>query len=864
MIRTIYDSFRLLIEKVGKIVCLEGSTKELKAQYRDQKNLRTLNRGSIVASIHLLYILLHAVHLFFRDSIFYGPASLIFSSFPYDPEGNYPVAFLVFRWFPAIPSLLFLFLYLIPTPRKLKLVPWFYTFVFIAAYSTYSFDQRFYIETGNSLYSEMGEGVRLLYLIFNYALFYHLILFKVACDRIGVFLTGYLAMPFIAAFLRSQATHLSFFEYFRFVNGFLYFYPVAGFVVVIYGLYLDRLRYRKYLAQEMITRELREADYLMRLSQLKDNFLANTSHELRTPLNGIIGLAESMTLTAGASARKELNRVVQMGRGLNGLVNNILDATKLRQMEVHPDFSAVDLHSLVNDVCTLLASQAEKKSILLRNRIPEKTPPIFADKDRVLQILSKLIGNGIKFTESGEVSVSANVSGDLMEVTVSDTGIGIDPSNFESIFRLFEQGENLSDKKYGITGLGLGITRQLVELHGGTIRVQSEPGIGSEFTFTMPLAELPTQKRAAVTEDSCDNEASVCGDFHLLIVDDDPINLTVLENQLLSRNYRVSKAKNGEEALKLLERENPDMMLLDIMMPGMDGFQVCQEVRKTRDSTSFPIIFLSARSEESDQLEGFETGGNDYLTKPFSGKELQIRVLTQLQLLNEKRREGLLYRLSGEMDRFHSIEEIVDTIYELLVQDPFLIDLSLSQYGELRKTKLGSIGDIPVLKSNELKRVEGEKGVTLHVKLPEQFHLALFYRETHTEEWVRAMVSQFKKSLDSIRKVTYDPVTTPAFSMIGSVMDDLLFIQSNGNYCLIHTKDRVEETKISLKNVLHAFPILMPVHRSFCVNPKNITGMELKGSSWFLQLSKKEVPVGKTWQREIKRNLPEFFDNSSR
>lgn len=847
MIGTIYNLSLVLFNSVRRFFHPEGATKELRAQYLEQRNLRTLNRGTIVLSLYLLYEALHLFHLYHQDSFVYKLTGFLFSGYPYKEAGDYVLWYLLFRWIPTIPSILFVGLYPFPIPKKLKLVPWVYLFAFFAVYFVFSFDQIFFMESTYPRYSTSNYYTWVLYVSFYF------LMFKMACDRTSIFLTTYLLIAFLFAALRAGAS-ISFLDYYRYLLVLNPSFPFVGLIVALYGVYQERYRYRNFLAQEAVNRELRKTDYLIRLNRLKDDFLGNTSHELRTPLNGILGLAESMIVTANEKGKSKLKRIIQKGRGLNHLVNDILEVTKLKQSQLQPEFAPVDLNSVVNDVFAIYSSQAEEKSIQLINRIPEGVPPVFVEKDRILQILSKLVGNGIQFTDSGEVAVNAMVVDEMMEVTVSDTGIGIDSSCFESIFQLFEQGDNLTGKKYGTTGLGLGITKRLIELHGGTIRIESELGKGSDFIFTVPLAERILTEDAPDVVKS-DETLSFCSGFQVLIVDDDPINLTILEKQLLARNYRVQKAKNGSEALRLVEECCPDIMLLDVMMPGLNGFQVCREIRKTKDPVELPIIFLSARVEEGDQLEGFDVGGNDYLTKPFSGKELQVRIFSQLQQLNEKRREERLYQFADKMDRFQSADEIVDTIHTLFVQDPFLIDRCLLRETEVLKRAGSLIQEFPTFKNSEWKRVEEQNGTTLHVKLPEGFRLAVHFNDLHSEEWVRAMVYQARKSFESIQKSEYDPVMTHTLSTVGSLLDDLLFIQSNGNYCLIHTEDQVVEIKVSLKNILHGFPSLIPVHRSFCVDPKKVTGMEQSEGTLFLLLNEKRIPVGKTWQKAVKHKF---------
>jgi len=393
---------------------------------------------------------------------------------------------------------------------------------------------------------------------------------------------------------------------------------------------------------------LRETD------RLKDEFLANTSHELRTPLNGIIGLADSMLDGAAGPLtepqQKNLDLIVSSGRRLTSLVNDILDFSRLRYKDLQLQLGAVDMYASANVVLNLTNPLVTGKSLKLVNDISVDFPLAEADENRVQQILYNLIGNAIKFADSGEVTISAQQDGDLLSISVTDTGIGIPPEKQERIFEAFEQADGSVARVYGGTGLGLSVTRRLVELHGGTIRVESEVGKGSQFTFTLPVAEnqtriepvrsigsqrlvplLAAQDKALVGETEPGEVGSE--NFNILVVDDELVNLQVLNNHLTLSNYRVSQATSGQEALNLIDEGlRPDLIILDVMMPRMSGYEFCQTIREKLAPTEVPIIMLTARNQVSDLVEGLNAGANDYMIKPFSKQELLARIRTHLTL----------------------------------------------------------------------------------------------------------------------------------------------------------------------------------------------------------------------------------------
>ena len=435
---------------------------------------------------------------------------------------------------------------------------------------------------------------------------------------------------------------------------------------------------------------------LQRLDKLKNEFLANTSHELRTPLNGIIGIAES--LIDGATGdlpqptRSNLAMIVSSGRRLSSLVNDILDFSKLRHQNLELQLKPVDLRSITEVVLTLCHSLVARKQLQLINAIPENLPPAEADENRLQQILYNLVGNAIKFTSSGTVEVSAQLvkeglannsedssitsiqTSPLLAITISDTGIGIPEDKFERIFESFEQGEGSTAREYGGTGLGLAITKQLVELHRGKIRVESTVGEGSHFTFTLPISqnqvEATPQSISAFSnsldsslqalplttfnqEISTNNEQKI----KVLVVDDEPINLQVLVNTLSLQNYSLTQASNGEDALALIEQGvKPDIILLDVMMPKMTGYEVTQKLRERFSSTELPILLLTAKTQVQDIVMGLNIGANDYLAKPVAKDELLARMRTQINMCRLRAEN---FRMSAELEVTRQLQQMI-------------------------------------------------------------------------------------------------------------------------------------------------------------------------------------------------------------
>lgn len=392
---------------------------------------------------------------------------------------------------------------------------------------------------------------------------------------------------------------------------------------------------------------------LQKIDKLKDEFLANTSHELRTPLVGIVGLTESLQDGVAGKLPKEalenLEMIANSGKRLSHLVNDIMDFSKLKNQDLVLSTAPVDLYAVSNIVLRLSQPMLKDKQLKLINSIPKNVPLVVADENRLQQIMHNLVGNAIKFTEKGYISLFAEVKEGLVSISVSDTGIGIPQDKIDTIFNSFEQGDGSIQREYGGTGLGLSVAKQLVELHSGTLTASSEKGKGSIFTFTLPISDKTRKELKLKTKQPLNTVQSLSGTAppilskerpklleeapKILIVDDEPVNRRVLENHLSMAGYHIIEANNGREALKLIEeKEDFNLILLDIMMPGMSGYEVCEKIREDYSTSDLPIILLTAKNTVNDLVTGFNSGANDYLTKPFSKGELLSRIKTHLNL----------------------------------------------------------------------------------------------------------------------------------------------------------------------------------------------------------------------------------------
>ncbi len=460
--------------------------------------------------------------------------------------------------------------------------------------------------------------------------------------------------------------------------------------------------------QKELEREHAIAEQLRRVDKLKDEFLANTSHELRTPLNGIIGLAESLLDgVAGIlpdKAHFDLKMISASGRRLSNLVNDILDFSKMIDNRIELSLKPVNLHAIVEFVLALSQPLVGKKELKLINAVSPDLPPLTADENRLQQIVQNLVGNAIKFTEKGEIRVSSEAlivnsseqqrlttNAKLLTISVADTGIGIANDKLEEIFKSFVQADGSVAREYGGTGLGLAITKNLVELHGGTISVKSKLGEGSQFTVTLPSAFSDPSSASSFQPAIISSQPAAISDqpavvsfqpatgarsviesaepkseswklktkslLTILVVDDEPVNQHVLGNFLSLKNYKIAQAMNGLEALKLVEDGlKPDLILLDVMMPKMSGYEVCRKIREKYPHREVPVILLTAKNQEGDIQEGFDAGANDYVTKPFHRSELLARIQTHIHVARTAELEAENRRKNNELERARDIQ----------------------------------------------------------------------------------------------------------------------------------------------------------------------------------------------------------------
>jgi signal transduction histidine kinase/CheY-like chemotaxis protein len=382
---------------------------------------------------------------------------------------------------------------------------------------------------------------------------------------------------------------------------------------------------------EVVNQKLQDSNReLQRLNSLKSEFLANMSHELRTPLNAIIGFSELLLdPTFGALNEDQkgyTSDILSSGRHLLELINDILDLSKIEAGKMRLAREVFEIGPVVEEAMALLRVEAGRKSLRLASRVDDGRLLVEADRSKIKQVMYNLLSNAVKFTPpGGQVTLTAGPAGDDLKIEVIDSGIGIRPEDQERIFEAFTQVDGSLARQYQGTGLGLTLVRRFVEMHGGRVEIWSRPDEGSRFTILIPglraaeetAGPLAVEPHAA----GAPTPAAASGDL-IYVIEDNPSNLRLVRDLLLSRGYRVESAGSGEDALRALQFLDPRLILIDIQLPGMDGLQVARLLRTTAGSREVPILALTAHAMRGDEQRAREAGCDAYLTKPFEAAEL--------------------------------------------------------------------------------------------------------------------------------------------------------------------------------------------------------------------------------------------------
>lgn len=418
--------------------------------------------------------------------------------------------------------------------------------------------------------------------------------------------------------------------------------------------------------------KLAETNEMLRQAhKIQNNFFANISHEFRTPLTLILGPTKNvLENTLEPQTKQNVSLIKRNAVRLLGLVNQLLDISKLESGNMKLQTSSMNIIPLLKGLVLSFSSYAERKRISLKFISVENEIKVYLDKEKFEKIISNVLSNALKFTpESGSVEVNANRSKGSINIKIIDTGIGIPADRIEKIFDRFYQVDGSHTREHEGTGIGLSLTKELVELHKGKIEVESEPGKGSTFTISFLLGKehlgseevLETNEEKAneivyfeegkekLRLEGVETEFVEKDSFPLVLIVEDNSDVRFYVKDNLKTDYKVLEAVDGEDGWKKSAEQIPDLIVSDVMMPKMDGFKLCEKIKTDERTSHIPVILLTAKAAKEDKMVGFETGADEYLMKPFDTDELKSRIknlIEQRKRLHRHFREEGLFELS--------------------------------------------------------------------------------------------------------------------------------------------------------------------------------------------------------------------------
>ncbi len=423
--------------------------------------------------------------------------------------------------------------------------------------------------------------------------------------------------------------------------------------------------------------ERRRAEALEELDRAKTAFFSNVSHEFRTPLTLMLGPLENVLAQSGSLApgdREQIEIAHRNSLRLLKLVNSLLDFSRIEAGRLKASYAPVDLAAATAELASTFRSAIEAAGMELIVDCAPLPEPVYVDCEMWEKIVLNLLSNAFKFTLEGSVTVQLRAIGDSAVLKVSDTGIGISGSELPHIFERFHRVDSAKGRTYEGTGIGLALVQELVKLHGGSVSATSAPGAGSAFTVSIPFgtAHLPPERIGSgrswerdgvrpesftgealtwLSKDVRDRQGADAGKRGRVLVADDNSDMRDHVARILGEEYDLTMASDGKQALEAIQRDPPDLVLTDVMMPNLDGVEMLRAVRANPATRSLPVIFLSARAGEEARVEGLEAGADDYLVKPFAARELLARVRAGVKMQGIRKESESRLRESEERFR---------------------------------------------------------------------------------------------------------------------------------------------------------------------------------------------------------------------
>lgn len=579
----------------------------------------------------------------------------------------------------------------------------------------------------------------------------------------------------------------------------LEYYPIDIIVTFLaFAAFWFKRHFRIAAKTAQLTNILQEAD------RRKDEFLANTSHELRNPLHGMLNIAQNVlhsdksVLSPKDSDQIEL--LLSIGRRMSFLLNDLLDLTQLREKGIRLQTSGVWIQAVASGVFDMLAYQVQNKPVRFIKQIPESFPHVLADENRLIQILFNLVHNAVKYTHEGTITIKSEIKDRKAYIRITDTGIGMDEETQQRIFKPYEQSNYNQDAAEGGIGLGLHICKQLVELHGGTLTIDSAPGCGSTFSFSLPFFDSSIQSAAAeIVAADVENHADLyqttafelqetsyppvtvqaSDKANILVVDDDPVNLNILTELLSDESYDVFTVTSGSQALSMLDTREWDLVITDVMMPQMSGYELTRIIRGRFSTAELPILLLTARTRSEDIEAGFQSGANDYVAKPMDAMELRVRV---------KALTGLKHSVRKQM-------QVETACLQAQIQPHFLFNTlnSIAALSEFDTTRMRSLLEVF---SKYLQASFDFQNLDRFVPLEHELELVRSYLYIEQERFEERL--QIVWDLDEPLSLQIPPLTIQP--LVENAVRHGVLARPEGGTIHIHIIDHADHAKISVSD----------------------------------------------------------------
>lgn len=491
-----------------------------------------------------------------------------------------------------------------------------------------------------------------------------------------------------------------------------YFSYAAAIIIIMLLVRQYDLKRQKLKQQLELERE--HADKLEEIDQMKSRFFTNISHEFRTPLTLILGPAEKIiSETIDTNAGKQAGLIKRNANRLLDLINQLLDLSKIEAGKLKLEASRSNLSSFVKGIAEAFETIAEKKDITLKIQIEKQNIDAYFDKDKMQKIVTNLLSNAFKFTmESGEVELKLfETARNSVMLSVRDSGVGISEKDLPKIFDRFYQSDSSTTRESGGTGIGLALTKELVELHGGKIAIDSKEGEWTEVTVDLPHGKDHLREDQIVKlegEDLAEREIFIRDytpdtteiqdseiikiDKNIVLVVEDNYDVREFIRDSIGAEFSVVEAINGEQGLRKAEKYIPDLIISDVMMPKMDGYEMMHRIKRDEKTSHIPVILLTAKSDRDSKLEGLGLGADDYLTKPFDTKELIARIKNLIEtriLLQQKFSSGTIVQKLKDKSGLSPLDEkfmtkIMEVIEAHLSEEEFSIEEISEEIGMSR------------------------------------------------------------------------------------------------------------------------------------------------------------------------------------